>query len=421
MTSEEDNETRRRSFAALRQRDFTLLWSGQSVSSVGDGIFTVALALEALHLTHRPSGFALVIAARMIPTILLVLVSGVVVDRVSRQLAMLVSDVARAAAVTVIAVLVGTGHVRLWELVVMSVVFGIADSFFGPASNAVMPELLPSDLIVQGNALNSTSQQLASGFLGPGLGGAIVGAVGTAWAFGIDAASFVVSALSLALMRRTPRTQSVTTSFLDDAREGIRYVRAERWLWITLVAAGIANFFGYAPIGLLVPLLVREVLHASAFELGLVFAAGGIGGVIASLVAGRVGTPKHEIVIMWCAYGVAVIPVCAMALSPNVWFAGVCVVGEVGLIIYGDVLFFSMLQQLVPQELLGRVSSVLFLMAVGLMPLGTLVAGVVASYIGVRTTLFVGGLLSCTTTLVLFFPDVRDPAVLRAPAAEPTT
>jgi MFS family permease len=247
-------------------------------------------------------------------------------------------------------VLVGTGHVRLWELVVMSVVFGIADSFFGPASNAVMPELLPSDLIVQGNALNSTSQQLASGFIGPGLGGAIVGAVGTAWAFGIDAASFVVSALSLALMRRTPRTQSATTSFLDDAREGIRYVRAERWLWITLVAASIANFFGYAPIGLLVPLLVREVLHASAFELGLVFAAGGIGGVIASLVAGRVGTPKHEIVVMWCAYGVAVIPVCAMALSPNVWFAGVCVVGEVGLIIYGDVLFFSMLQQLVPKS-----------------------------------------------------------------------
>jgi DHA3 family tetracycline resistance protein-like MFS transporter len=93
-------------------------------------------------------------------------------------------------------------------------------------------------------------------------------------------------------------------------------------------------------------------------------------------------------------------------------------VGEVGLIIYGDVLFFSMLQKLVPQQLLGRVSSVLYLMAVGLMPLGTLVAGVVASYIGIRTTLFLGGLLSCATTLVLLFPDVRDPEVLRIPAPE---
>jgi MFS family permease len=418
VTNEEATAPRTSSFAALRQRDFALLWSGQSVSSVGDGIFTVALALEALHLTHRPSGFALVIAARMVPTILLILVSGVVVDRVSRQLAMLVSDVARAFAVTSIAVLVGTEHIRLWELVVMSIVFGIADSFFGPASNAVMPELLPSDLIVQGNALNSTSQQLASGFIGPGLGGAIVGAVGTAWAFGIDAASFLVSAISLALMHRTPRTEPTTTSFLDDAREGIRYVRAERWLWITLIAAGVANFFGYAPIGLLVPLLVRETLHASAFALGLVFAAGGIGGVIASLVAGRLGTPKHQIAVMWAAYGAAVVPICAMAFSPNVWFAGVCVVGEVGLIIYGDVLFFSMLQKLVPQQLLGRVSSVLYLMAVGLMPLGTLVAGVVASYIGIRTTLFFGGLLSSATTLVVLFPDVRDPEVLRITAPE---
>jgi hypothetical protein len=134
VTNGERGEARKGSFTALKERDFALLWSGQSVSAVGDGIFTVALALEALHLTHRPSGFALVIAARMVPTIVLILVSGVVVDRVSRQLAMLVSDVARAFAVGCIAVLVGTGRVRLWELVVMSIVFGVADSFFGPAS-----------------------------------------------------------------------------------------------------------------------------------------------------------------------------------------------------------------------------------------------------------------------------------------------
>jgi MFS family permease len=415
---DESKQKRRGNFVALKQRDFALLWSGQSVSSVGDGIFTVALALEALHLTHRPSSFALVIAARMVPTILLALVSGVVVDRVSRQLAMLASDAGRAVAVGVIALLTGTGHIHIWELVVMSIIFGIADSFFGPAYTAVLPEILPSDLLVQGNALNSTSQQLASGLIGPGIGGAIVGAVGTAWAFGIDALSFVLSAVSLALMHRTPREPSEPSSFLDDAKEGVRYVRSQRWLWLTLVAAGIANFFGYAPIGLLVPLLVREVLHGSPYELGVVFAAGGLGGVLASLVAGRLGTPKHQIAVMWCAYGVAVVPVCALALSPNVWFAAVCVAGEVGLIIYGDVLFFTMLQQLVPQHLLGRVSSVLFLLAVGLMPLGTLTAGVVATAIGVRTTLFWGGVLSCTTTLVLFFPDVRNPEALRTAAPE---
>ncbi|HEY5438664.1 MAG TPA: MFS transporter [Acidimicrobiales bacterium] len=411
-------KARTSTFGVLRHRDFALLWWGQSVSQVGDGIFTVALALEALDLTHRPSGFALVIAARMIPTILLALVSGVVVDRVSRQGAMLVSDVARGASVTTVAVLTATGHIRLWELVAMSVVFGVADSFFGPASYAVVPELLESEQLVQGNALNSTSSQMANGFLGPAIGGTIVGAIGTAWAFGIDAASFCVSALSLALMHRRPRPVSEPSTFIDDAREGIRYVKSERWLWLTLIAAGIANLTGLAPLGVLVPLLVRETLHSSPFGLGMIFAAGGIGGVLASLIVARLGSPKRMIVIMWSAYGAAVVPICAMALSRTVWLVGVCVVVKVGLIVYGDVLFFSMLQQLVPQNLLGRVSSVLYLMAVGLMPLGTLVAGVVATVLGIRVTLFLSAVITCVTTLILVFPDVRDPEVLRPSSVE---
>jgi MFS family permease len=408
-------------FSVLRYRDFALLWSGQSVSQLGDGIFTVALALEALDLTHRPSGFAVVIAARMIPTILLALVSGVVVDRVSRQAAMLVSDVVRGASVAIIALLTATGHIRLWELVVMSAIFGIADSFFNPASYAVMPELLEADFLVQGNALNTTSSQMAVGFLGPAVGGSIVGAVGTAWAFGMDAASFAVSALCLALMRRRPRPVAEPSTFLDDAREGIRYVKSERWLWLTLIAAGIANLTGLAPLGILVPLLVRETLHSSPFGLGMIFAAGGLGGVVASLIVARLGSPKRMVVVMWSAYGAAIVPICAMALSRTIWLVGVCVVVEVGLIVYGDVLFFAMLQQLVPQKLLGRVSSVLYLMAVGLMPLGTLLAGVLATVMGIRVTLFVSAVVTSLTTFILLFPDVRDPEVLRTSSPESAT
>lgn len=388
------------------------------MSQLGDGIFTVALALEALDLTHRPSGFALVIAARMIPTILLALVSGVVVDRVSRQAAMLVSDVVRGASVTTIALLTATGHIRLWELVVMSAIFGIADSFFNPASYAVMPELLEADFLVRGNALNSTSSQMAVGFLGPAVGGSIVGAVGTAWAFGMDAASFAVSAFCLALMRRRPRPVSEPSTFLEDAREGIRYVKSERWLWLTLIAAGIANLTGLAPLGVLVPLLVRETLHSSPFGLGMIFAAGGLGGVVASLIVARLGSPKRMVVVMWSAYGAAVVPICAMALSRTIWLVGLCVVVEVGLIVYGDVLFFAMLQQLVPQKLLGRVSSVLYLMAVGLMPLGTLLAGILATVMGIRVTLFLSAVITSVTTFILLFPDVRDPEVLRTSPAE---
>jgi DHA3 family tetracycline resistance protein-like MFS transporter len=186
---------------ALKERDFALLWSGQTVSSLGDGIFTIALALEALHIDPHPSGLAFVLAARAVPSVCLALVGGVVVDRVPRRMAMLVSDVVRGVAVASIAVLVATGALHLWALIVMSVVFGAADAFFGPASMAFLPELLPAGLLVQGNALSQTSNQLTQGLLGPAVGGFVVLAIGTAASFGFDAASFAVSAACLVAIR----------------------------------------------------------------------------------------------------------------------------------------------------------------------------------------------------------------------------
>src|SRR5450432_4014395 len=130
---------RRRTTAALRHRDFALLWSGQSVSLIGDGVYTVALALETLRVDDRPLALALVLAARLFPTVLLLLAGGVIVDRIPRRLAMLVSDSTRGVVVAVVAVLIAFGSPEIWELVVMSVIFGAADALFFPAVTAVVP------------------------------------------------------------------------------------------------------------------------------------------------------------------------------------------------------------------------------------------------------------------------------------------
>ena len=127
-------------FRALGERDFALLWSGQAVSSLGDGVFSVALIIEVLRVDNRPTALAYVIAARAVPSVCLALVGGVVVDRIQRRLAMLASDVVRGLAVGSIALLVATGHANLTGLIVMSAVFGAADSFFGPASMSMVPE-----------------------------------------------------------------------------------------------------------------------------------------------------------------------------------------------------------------------------------------------------------------------------------------
>ena len=271
---------------------------------VGDGIFTVTLALETLHLDSRPLPLSVVLAARLLPTVLLILFGGVLVDRMARRVAMLVSDTTRGMAVAIIAALVWTGQARLWQLIVLAVVFGAADALFYPASTAFIPELLPRDLLVQGNALDRLSHTAAMSFAGPAIGGLVVGSLGLGWGFGLDALSFAISAASLLAIRSRPRRSSSGRTMLADALEGLRYVQSQPWLWATLVAAAVGNFAAFSPLAVLVPLLVRGVLNQSAVVLGLVLSAAGLGGAVAALLLGRLGAPRRRITAMWLSWGI---------------------------------------------------------------------------------------------------------------------
>jgi MFS family permease len=263
-----------RYFDPLRHRDFALLWSGQAVSQLGDGVFTVTLALEALRVDRHAAGLSYVLAARLVPAVLFTLLGGVIVDRFPRRIALLASDVAQGAAVTAITILVGTHRISLLSLVLMALVFGLGDAVFFPAAVAVTPELVPSDQLVGASALNGTSKQLARVLIGPALGGVVVGLLGTAWGFGIDAASFAVSTVTLMTMRGgRARHSSGTGSPIADIREGLRFLFSERWLWTTTIGAALGNFVAFSPLGALVPLLVSKVLGGDGIALGLIPAA----------------------------------------------------------------------------------------------------------------------------------------------------
>jgi MFS family permease len=323
---------------------------------------------------------------------------------------MLASDGVRGLAVAAIALLVGDGMLQLWELIVMSAIFGTADAFFGPASMAYLPELLPADLLVQGNALSQTSNQLTQGLIGPAVGGIVVAAIGMAWSFGFDAFSFAVSSGCLIAMRARSRPSPSGRSPIADARDGLRYVRTRRWLAVSIPGAALANFFGIAPLSVLLPLLVRHVLHSGPLALGLVFAAGGAAGVVASLVVAHLGAPRKRVTVLWIAYAVGGVAIACMAVAPNVWVVGGLSAVEIGLILYGDVLWVAMMQELVPKEMLGRVSSLVYLFAFSLGPLGILAGGAVAASIGTRAALLASGAVSGgICLLVILIPGVRDP------------
>ena len=395
--------------AVLRHRDFALLWSGQTVSLAGNGLFTVALPLEVLQLTGSPLDLALIVSARTIPAVLLLLVGGTIVDRLSRRLVMLVSDAVCGVAVCLVAILIAAGRAGLWELAVLSAVFGVAVAFFKPASTAINADILPAELPVSASAMSSLSLSLAQYLVGPLAGGLIVAVTGTAWAFGVDAASFVVSAGCLAAMHRTRRPSSSRLPMLQGIREGLRYCRSQAWLWWSMIAVGVANLACYVPFAILEPLLVKHVFRAGAVALGIMYAASGAGGIVASVCAARLPPPRRRVGAIWTAWAGAGLAAVGLGLAPWLWLAVLFAGLTWGGVTYGNILWYPLMQQEVPSEMLGRASSVDWMFSLALAPLGTIAAGAAVTLIGVRLVLIIGGAIALATGAVLLVPAVREP------------
>jgi MFS family permease len=396
----------------LAERDFRLLWAGQAISLVGDGVLTVALAWQTLQLSSSPTALALVMFARATPRIVLMLLGGVISDRLPRRLVMLAADLVQALAVAVIALLAAGDQLRLWHLVVLGAVASAASAFFLPASTALLPELLATDLLLPANALSTSSRVLAAQFAGPALGGLLIAAAGTAAAFAVDAASFLVSVATLAMLRTRPEPRPAserTTGMLQEVGEGLAYARGQPWIWVTLVVAGFANFLVGGPLQVLLPVIVNR-LGAGAGSLGLVYAAFGVGGGLAVLLAGQLGVPRKRVTAMYAVWIPSGLVVAGIGLARGV-VALALLYGLVGLLFeLGNLIWTTLLQERVPARVLGRVSSLDWLISVGTQPIAIAATGPLAAAVGASAVLVVGGLISVPTSVAgLLWPGVRDP------------
>jgi hypothetical protein len=396
----------------LAERDFRLLWAGQAISLLGDGVLTVALAWQTLQLSSSPTALALVMFARATPRIVLMLLGGVISDRLPRRLVMLAADLVQALAVGAIALLAAGDQLRLWHLVVLAAVASAASAFFLPASTALLPELLATDLLLPANALSTSSRVLAAQFAGPALGGLLIAAAGTAAAFAVDAASFLVSVATLAMLRTRPEPRPAserTTGMLQEVGEGLAYARGQPWIWVTLVVAGFANFLVGGPLQVLLPVIVNR-LGAGAGSLGLVYAAFGVGGGLAVLLAGQLGVPRKRVTAMYAVWIPSGLVVAGIGLARGV-VALALLYGLVGLLFeFGNLIWITLLQERVPARVLGRVSSLDWLISVGMQPIAIAATGPLAAAVGATAVLVAGGLISVPTSVAgLLWPGVRDP------------
>ena len=393
----------------LRERDFRLLWAGMCVSLLGDGAFLVALAWQVYQLSDAPTAMGAVGVAMTVPTIVFLLVGGVVSDRVDRRRLMVAADVARLAAAALLAALGLSGALEIWHIAVIVAVYGTGQAFFAPAFDAIVPDLLAPHQLAPANALDQLVRPIALRMVGPALGGVLVGAFGAGAVFALDAASFGCSAAALLLMRpaRT-RAQGADGSVVADLREGWRFVRDRRWLWVTFVSAAIAYLLFMGPVEVLVPYVVKHHMHGTASDLGLVFGAGGLASIATAMALGQLGLPRRGMTFMYLAWTVATLAVAGYGLGTAVWHLMLASAAFNALETAGTIVWITAKQQHVPSRMLGRVSSLDWLISIGLLPVSFALTGPVSAVAGAQATLAVAGVAGAAVTLAgLLVPGVR--------------
>jgi MFS family permease len=410
---------RRGLLVPLRERDFRLLWAGMCVSLLGDGAFIVALAWQVYQLTDAPSAMGVVGVAMTVPTIVFLLVGGVVSDRFDRRRLMIGADAARLVGAGALALLSLTGTLEIWHVAIVVAVYGTGQAFFAPAFDAIVPDLLPSHLLAPANALDQLVRPIALRMVGPALGGMLVAALGAGAVFALDAASFGCSAAALLLMRptRTP-AQGAGGSVVADLREGWRFVRQRRWLWVTFASAAIAYLLFMGPVEVLVPYVVKHDLGGTARDLGLVFGAGGLASIVTATALGQLGLPRRAMTFIYVVWTVATLAVAGYGLGTAVWHLMLASAVFNALETAGTIVWITAKQQHVPSRMLGRVSSLDWLISIGLLPLSFALTGPVSAAVGAQATLVVAGLAGAAVTFAgLLVPGVR--AIERPPASAP--
>ena len=390
----------------LARREFRLLFAARAVSFVGSAMAPIAIAFAVLDVGGSATELGVVLAARMVPQLVFLLVGGVWADRLPRNLVMLVADLVTGASQAATAALLLTGNAEIWHLVVLQAIGATAFAFFFPASTGLVPQTVEPALLQQANAMLRMALNV-SAIGGAAVGGVLVAAVGPGWALGIDAATFFVSAVLLRLMSVIPEERLDAPNFLSELREGWREFVSRTWLWVIVLAFGFLNAAYAGGMNVLGPVVAdAELGGASAY--GAIFAAQALGLFLGAMVALRF-KPSRPLFV-GCAAMVGVPPVLILLAlgAPLPLILVSAVVMGLGMELFG-VYWDTALQQHVPEQALSRVSSYDALGSFIFIPLGQLLAGPISDAIGVDETLYLAAaIVTLATVAMLATADIRN-------------
>lgn len=400
----------RRLASALTHRDFRLLWSGALGSTIGTWMQKVAQAWLITTLAGANSAFFLGLDSLMgeLPILLLTLVGGVIADRKDRRKLLLMSQYVQMTAAFILAGLVYFDVVRLWHILALSAMTGVAQAFGGPAYQSLIPQLVSKENLPNAIALNSIQFNL-SRIIGPLIAGAALTAFGMVACFGLNGASFlcVIAALFALKVQHTP--PAVTRSLIAEMKSGLDYVKASPTIIALTVLGFVAAFLG-VPLLTQLPLMVKDVFHADVSLYTRFMAFSGSGAVLGAMIVAWRGKSRgmgHMLLGGVMAFGVVLI---AFSFSRQLWLTQALLFLGGALLVSTFSTVTSLVQLIAPNEMRGRVMSIYMVAFRGASPLGNFLAGSIANLSSVPTMLALNGVLMVAAGLVFWIRGggVRD-------------
>ena len=402
-------------------RAFTALWSASALSNLADGVLKIAVPLAAVRLTDSPLLLGGLGMALSLPWLLLALPVGAIADRVDRRHAMLAANTGRAVVVALLTLAFATDLASIWLLYAAAFVVGIAEVLYDTTAQSVLPQVVGKDALPTANARLQGVEIATNQFVGPPLGGWLVG-IGVALAIGAPAALWTLAVVALLGMRGNYRpardggatAQPLVRSLRADIREGLGFLLRNRVLRSLAMMTGLANLASSASGAVFVLFAVGPASRMGLTEpqFGLLTTASAAGAIAGSLVAGRITGRLGRARSIAASMVTFVVMAGTPALTANPWLVGAAwALGGFGIMVW-NVIVVSLRQSITPNALLGRVNSCYRLLAWGTMPVGALVGGAIGEALGLRAVFVTGAALAAAAMLGL--RAVTDHAIAAA-------
>jgi predicted MFS family arabinose efflux permease len=379
-----------RIFKAFQYRDFRLLWAGACTSSIGTWMQKLAQSWLVLQLSNSPFLLGLDAFLGEVPILLFSLVGGVIADRRDRRHVLIASQVLQMSCAFLLALLFLFKVVKVWHILCLSFVTGLAQAFGGPAYQALIPSIVSIENISNAIALNSIQFNLAR-VIGPVLGGIALARLGASWCFSLNALSFLAVIVSLIVIR-TPFVKGAQVSVLDSMKQGLRFVRMHSVMPALVVLAFVMTALG-VPLVVFLPVFARDVFHSGVNSYTLLLSTYGVGSIVGALLVAALGNARNKgrIALVFLAVQGAMMAAFALSRTVNLGCVFLFLSGAAMVCVLSMV--SSLVQETTPDAMRGRVMSVYNVAFRGGMPVGSLLTGAITPVFGAPAVLAANGLL----------------------------